>query len=115
MDWAPGSIMRWFFDSDYGLRDRLIPRLIFLRALGLIYFFRFLLARLSDTRTYRRRWNSPIERTPRCGDALVWRRTLMVRADPATGSRIYLAVLRAAGTAAGLGPSGRRRARYVRL
>jgi hypothetical protein len=41
MDWAPGSIIRWLFDSEYGLRDRLIPRWLFLRALGLIYFSAF--------------------------------------------------------------------------
>ena len=41
MDWAPSSIIRWLFDSEYGLRDRLIPRWIFLRALGLIYFSAF--------------------------------------------------------------------------
>src|SRR5271165_5314784 len=41
MDWAPGSIIRWLFDSESGLRDRLIPRWIFLRALGLIYFSAF--------------------------------------------------------------------------
>ena len=41
MDWTPGSIIRWLFDSEYGLRQRLIPRWIFLRALGLIYFSAF--------------------------------------------------------------------------
>ena len=41
MTWAPGSIIRWLFDSEYGLRERLIPRWIFLRALGLIYFSAF--------------------------------------------------------------------------
>ena len=41
MDWAPSSIIRWLFDSESGLRDRLIPRWIFLRALGLIYFSAF--------------------------------------------------------------------------
>ncbi len=41
MDWVPGSIIRWLFDSEYGLRERLIPRWIFLRALGLIYFSAF--------------------------------------------------------------------------
>ncbi|MGO9515474.1 MAG: lipase maturation factor family protein [Candidatus Korobacteraceae bacterium] len=41
MDWTPGSIIRWLFDSEYGLRERLIPRWIFLRALGLIYFSAF--------------------------------------------------------------------------
>ena len=41
MDWSPGSIIRWLFDSEYGLRERLIPRWIFLRALGLIYFSAF--------------------------------------------------------------------------
>jgi hypothetical protein len=37
----PTSTIRWFFDSEYGLRERLIPRWIFLRALGLIYFSAF--------------------------------------------------------------------------
>ncbi len=41
MDWSPGSIIRWLFHSEYGLRERLIPRWIFLRALGLIYFSAF--------------------------------------------------------------------------
>ncbi len=41
MDWTPGSVIRWLFDSEYGLRERLIPRWIFLRALGLIYFSAF--------------------------------------------------------------------------
>ena len=41
MDWTPGSIIRWLFDSEYGLRERLLPRWIFLRALGLIYFSAF--------------------------------------------------------------------------
>ncbi len=33
--------MRRWFDSEYGLSDRLIPRWIFLRCLGLIYFSAF--------------------------------------------------------------------------
>jgi len=41
MDLTPGSIIRWLVDSEYGLRERLIPRWIFLRALGLIYFSAF--------------------------------------------------------------------------
>jgi lipase maturation factor 1 len=41
MDWTPGSVIRWLFDSEFGLRERLIPRWIFLRALGLIYFSAF--------------------------------------------------------------------------
>src|SRR5271167_2997150 len=39
MDWA-GSF-RWLFDSERGASDRLIPRWLFLRALGLIYFSAF--------------------------------------------------------------------------
>jgi len=35
------SPIAWMFDSKCGLRDRLIPRWIFLRALGLIYFSAF--------------------------------------------------------------------------
>ena len=38
---APATFIRWLFDSESGLRDRLIPRWIFLRALGLIYFSAF--------------------------------------------------------------------------
>jgi len=38
---APGSILRWLFDSGHGPRDRLIPRWIFLRALAAIYFSAF--------------------------------------------------------------------------
>src|SRR5271154_5980310 len=38
---APGSILRWLFDSRHGPPDRLIPRWIFLRALALIYFSAF--------------------------------------------------------------------------
>lgn len=41
MDRAPASVIRWLFDSEYGLRERLLPRWIFLRALGLIYFSAF--------------------------------------------------------------------------
>ena len=41
MDWKPAYILRWLFDPKYGLRDRLIPRWLFLRALGLIYFSAF--------------------------------------------------------------------------
>jgi hypothetical protein len=35
------SAIRWLFDSEYGASDRLIPRWIFLRALGFIYFSAF--------------------------------------------------------------------------
>ncbi|HKD85251.1 MAG TPA: lipase maturation factor family protein [Terriglobales bacterium] len=41
MNWSPAAIIRWLFDSKAGLADRLIPRWIFLRALGLIYFAAF--------------------------------------------------------------------------
>src|SRR5882762_3780309 len=40
-DWSPRSILRWVFDSERGTSDRLLPRLIFLRALGLIYYSAF--------------------------------------------------------------------------
>ena len=39
---SPLDILRWLFDSRHGARGRLIPRWIFLRALGLIYFSAFL-------------------------------------------------------------------------
>src|SRR5579863_9337890 len=39
MEWAPA--IRWLFDSEHGAFDRLIPRWLFLRALGLIYFSAF--------------------------------------------------------------------------
>jgi len=41
MAWSPAATIRWLFDSEAGLSDRLIPRWIFLRALGLIYFSAF--------------------------------------------------------------------------
>ena len=41
MDWFPSAI-RWLFDSKHGASDHLIPRWIFLRALGCIYFSAFL-------------------------------------------------------------------------
>ncbi len=37
----PGGAVRWLFDSGHGLRNRLVPRWIFLRALALIYFSAF--------------------------------------------------------------------------
>jgi lipase maturation factor 1 len=39
MDWK--RAMRWLFDSRHGASGRLIPRWLFLRALGLIYFSAF--------------------------------------------------------------------------
>src|ERR1700676_994390 len=38
MDSNPATLTRRMFDSDDGATDRLIPRWLFLRALGLIYF-----------------------------------------------------------------------------
>ena len=42
MDWKPLSVFRWLFASENGASDCLIPRYLFLRALGLIYFSAFL-------------------------------------------------------------------------
>jgi len=36
-----GSAFRWLFDPQHGAADRLLPRWLFLRALGLIYFSAF--------------------------------------------------------------------------
>ena len=41
MDLGPGSFIRRWFDPEYGAADHLLPRWIFLRALGLIYFSAF--------------------------------------------------------------------------
>jgi lipase maturation factor 1 len=41
MERGPLTSIRWLFDSERGAFDRLIPRWIFLRALGLIYFSAF--------------------------------------------------------------------------
>jgi hypothetical protein len=41
MDWAPVSTVRWLLDSEHGASDRLIPRWLFLRSLGFIYFSAF--------------------------------------------------------------------------
>jgi lipase maturation factor 1 len=40
MHWV-SSVIHWLFDSEDGARDRLIPRWLFLRALGCIYFSAF--------------------------------------------------------------------------
>jgi lipase maturation factor 1 len=41
MEWTPKSAIRRLFSSECSASDRLIPRWIFLRALGLIYFSAF--------------------------------------------------------------------------
>ena len=41
MEWSPASALRWLLDSERGPIDRFLPRWIFLRALGLIYFSAF--------------------------------------------------------------------------
>jgi hypothetical protein len=41
MGWNPSSVLRWLFDSEHGASGRLLPRWIFLRALGLIYYSAF--------------------------------------------------------------------------
>lgn len=39
--WQPQTVVRRLFSSEYGAADRLLPRWLFLRALGLIYFSAF--------------------------------------------------------------------------
>lgn len=41
MEEEGASRLQWVFAPEYGLRDRLLPRWLFLRALGLIYFSAF--------------------------------------------------------------------------
>ena len=41
MERNPGNVLRWLFDSHHGARNRLIPRWVVLRALGLIYLSAF--------------------------------------------------------------------------
>lgn len=41
MDLRPASVLRWFFDPEHGAQGRLLPRWLFLRALGVIYFSAF--------------------------------------------------------------------------
>jgi hypothetical protein len=41
MDWTPSTVIRWLFDSNSGPSNRSLPRWIFLRALGAIYFSAF--------------------------------------------------------------------------
>ena len=41
MDRAPASAIHWLFDGQLGAPDRLIPRWLFLRGFGLIYFSAF--------------------------------------------------------------------------
>src|SRR5208282_2700617 len=42
MRWKPANVLHWLFDPAHGMSYALIPRWIFLRALGLIYFSAFL-------------------------------------------------------------------------
>lgn len=42
MDWTPSAVIRRLFDPQKGASDHLLPRWIFLRGLGLIYFSAFL-------------------------------------------------------------------------
>jgi hypothetical protein len=42
MEWSIASAIQWLFDTPPGAADRLIPRWLFLRALGAIYFSAFL-------------------------------------------------------------------------
>ncbi len=83
MDWAPGSIIRWLFDSEYGLRDRLIPRWLFLRALGLIYFSAFYSLVFQIRGLIGADGILPVERIPGCGGAPIRRRPLLVCAHAA--------------------------------
>ncbi len=41
MNWHPASILTWLFDDRRGPSDRFIPRWLFLRAVGAIYFSAF--------------------------------------------------------------------------
>jgi hypothetical protein len=41
MEWTPASAMRWVFGSERGAPNGLLPRWIFLRALGLIFYSAF--------------------------------------------------------------------------
>src|SRR6516162_5956906 len=41
MRWSPAHVIRWLFSSEEGAADRLLPRWLFLRGLGLIYFSAF--------------------------------------------------------------------------
>jgi lipase maturation factor 1 len=41
MSWRPDSALGWLFSESQGAKDRLIPRWLFLRALGAIYFSAF--------------------------------------------------------------------------
>src|SRR6202045_3985482 len=41
MGWTPSSVICWLFDSRNGPTDSFLPRWIFLRALGLIYYSAF--------------------------------------------------------------------------
>src|ERR1700726_4377375 len=41
MDGKPALVIRWLLDGERGAAGRLIPRWLFLRALGMIYFSAF--------------------------------------------------------------------------
>ena len=41
MRWSAASAITWLFDPEQGAQDRLVPRWLFLRTLGIIYFSAF--------------------------------------------------------------------------
>src|SRR5579859_7500213 len=41
MRWSAAAAITWLFDAEHGAQDRLVPRWLFLRALGIIYFSAF--------------------------------------------------------------------------
>src|SRR5579864_5528544 len=41
MRWSAASAITWLFDAEQGAQDRLVPRWLFLRALGIIFFSAF--------------------------------------------------------------------------
>src|SRR5713226_3908939 len=83
MEWTPASVLGWLFGSEHGASGRLLPRWIFLRALGLIYYSVFFLAGVSNSRIDWAAGNSSGRRIPAGAGRAVRARQLLVCADAA--------------------------------
>src|SRR5713101_7524274 len=105
-DWSPASALRWLFASQPGAADRLLPRCIFLRALGLIYYSAFFSLVFQIKGLIGPHGVLPANEylqavAEQCGRAAGFFR-VPIRWDAAR-SRIYCHVLRSTGMAAGMG------------
>src|SRR6266568_7032909 len=82
MDWNAASAIGWLFHGRRGASDRLIPRWLFLRGLGSIYFSAFFFSHLSDPRAHRSSRDSACGKPFASSCPIAWAlAAIVVRAD----------------------------------